>query len=352
MISSIPEQVLTDTRLATTNRNTFLHSNPLSGTARQQIADYRRRNGIDLGGALGGLRHIPGVDDELNQWLDGVPGSEYPERKLLWESLLLSEETRPDDAFQVLRDLTQTYAYVGSRVSREALTTRVWTLLLAMGESTELRNNVFLNTYGSGDCGDSALLAFTKMELEHRIHQAKNKPRTYESDRELIALSTGRFYLNQLDHISDNFIRQRELANLEVDPAEVCIYFRAQMAAEFDLPFYPLELLYTVERYVTDAVLDDARVQLRRLGQSPALQEWLLTEGFWIEYLARSHPEPFSTIKDRTQYKVRLLERELPNKTSDEYLERRQSLVDWEKDEHDLLVRQLTVATQAALQHA
>lgn len=352
LISSIPEQVLTDTRLATTNRNTFLHSNPLSGTARQQIADYRRRNGIDLGGALGGLRHIPGVDDELNQWLDGVPGSEYPERKLLWESLLLSEETRPDDAFQVLRDLTQTYAYVGSRVSREALTTRVWTLLLAMGESTELRNNVFLNTYGSGDCGDSALLAFTKMELEHRIHQAKNKPRTYESDRELIALSTGRFYLNQLDHISDNFIRQRELANLEVDPAEVCIYFRAQMAAEFDLPFYPLELLYTVERYVTDAVLDDARVQLRRLGQSPALQEWLLTEGFWIEYLARSHPEPFSTIKDRTQYKVRLLERELPNKTSDEYLERRQSLVDWEKDEHDLLVRQLTVATQAALQHA
>ncbi|WQG58767.1 NEL-type E3 ubiquitin ligase domain-containing protein [Pseudomonas sp. RTB3] len=108
-------------------------------------------------------------------------------------------------------------------------------------------------------------------------------------------------------------------------------------------------MLYTVESYVTPAVLEDARTQLQRLGKSPALQEWLLMEAFWIEYLTKSHPEPFATVKETIEYKVQLLEKQLPSKQSDEYLERRQSLVDLENDEHNRLVRQLTLATQAAL---
>lgn len=351
-ISALPEHLFTDTRMAMANRNTFLHGNPLSEATRQRIATYRRSTGVDLGGTVRGIRHVPATGDPLNFWLEGVHSRDYAERKLLWERLLANQEARPDDVFQVLRDLTQTYAYGASTASRVVLTERVWTLLLAMGESTQLRNTVFLNTYGSGDCGDSVLLAFTKMELEHRIHLAKSKSRTYESDRALIALSTGRFYLNQLDHISDRFIRDREVANLQVDPAEVTIFFRDRLATEFNLPFHPLELLYTVEGYVTKTVLDDARAKLRRLGKSPALQEWLLMEAFWIEYLARSHPEPFSTIKDTLHYKVSLLDKEVPNKQSDEYLERRQSLIDLEKEEHNRLVQQLTVATQAVLQHA
>lgn len=219
-----------------------------------------------------------------------------------------------------------------------------------MGESTELRNNVYLNTYGSGDCGDSVLLAFTNMELQHQIHLAKLQSRSYASDRALMDLSAGRFYLNQLDHISDKFIHDREVAGLEVDPAEVTIFMRAELAKEFKLPFYPLELLYTVEDYVTNEVISGAREKLRRLGQSPAMQEWLLMEGFWIEYLARSHPEPFASVKDTIRYKVGLLEQEVQDKYSDEYLERRQSLVDLEQAEQNRLVRQLTVATQAALQ--
>ena len=75
-------------------------------------------------------------------------------------------------------------------------------------------------------------------------------------------------------------------------------------------------------------------------------------EGFWIEYLARSHPEPFATVKDVIRYKVGLLDQAVPDRHSDEYLERRQSLVDLEQSEQNRLVRQLTLATQAALQHA
>lgn len=350
-ITEIPDAVFTEQRLQACNRNTLLHDNPLSPATFERIEQYRLDTGIRLGGALR-QRHVPAAPDGVTQWLSGVPMADVPARKRVWEQLKQHEGARPDDAFRVLTDLTQTYAYIAGGASREALTQRVWTLLTAMGQSTELRNNVFLNTYGSGDCGDSVLLAFTNMELEHQIHLAKVQSRSYASDRALIALAHGRFYLNQLDYISDRFIHDREIAELEVDPAEVTIYFRSKLANEFRLPFYPLELLYTVESYVTDDVINSARTQLRQLGQSPARQEWLLMEGFWIEYLARSHPEPFETVRGAHRYKINELEQEVHDKYSDEYLDRKQSLLDREQEEHNRLVRQLTVATQAALQHA
>ncbi|MBN0979320.1 hypothetical protein JTY93_21270 [Pseudomonas hygromyciniae] len=348
-ITQIPEAVFTHQRTDSQRRDILLHDNPLSPNALERLEEHRRNTGVRIGGALT-HRHHPAVVDGASQWLSGVPAADIPARRALWEQLKTHEGASSEDAFRVLTDLTQTYAYIEGGASRNVLTQRVWTLLQAMGESTELRNNVFLNTYGSGDCGDSVLLAFTNMELEHQIHLAKEQSRSYASDRELIGLSTGRFYLNQLDYIADKFIHDREVAGQEVDPAEVTIYFRAQLANEFKLPFQPLELLYTVEDYVTTQVLDDTRAQLRRLGQSPALQEWLLMEGFWIEYLARSHPEPFATVKDTIRYKVGLLEQEVADRQSDEYLERRQSLIDLEQSEQNRLVRQLTVATQAALQ--
>ena len=351
-ITHVPPVLYTDARMRLTNRNTYLHGNDLSPDTWRRLDEYRQSTGIRLGGAARGPHHAPAAPHEIDQWLAGVPQTEHPKRKQLWEQLRANESVRADDVFEVLRDLPNTYAYSASSESRQALTARVWTLLLAMADSTELRNNVCLNTYGAGDCGDSVLLAFTKMELELRIHQAKVKSRTYESDRALLKLATGRFYLNQLDEFSARFIERREMAALEVDPAEVTIYLRAQLADEFDLPFHPLELLYTVDTYVTDAVLDEARTELRRLGASPALQEWLLMEGFWIEYLTRSHPEPFSTVRDSIKHKVRQLDKQLANKRSEDYLEQRQSLADLEQAEFNRLVQQLTIATQAALQHA
>ena len=55
-------------------------------------------------------------------------------------------------------------------------------------------------------------------------------------------------------------------------------------------------------------------------------------------------------VEDLRRYIVGLLEQEVADRQSDEYLERGQSLIDLEQSEQNRLVRQLTVATQAALQ--
>jgi hypothetical protein len=350
-ISTIPEEVFSNPWLQTANRHTFLHENPLSAPTLARIEAYRLETGIRLGGQLRTPRHTAVAVDDLSKWLMGVTRQDVPARRILWEGLKTNETASADDVFRVLQDLTRTYAYLHGDTSRSVLTERVWTLLNAMAESKQLRDTVCLNTYGSGDCGDSVLLAFTNMELHHRIHQAKQQPRSYMADRALLALAKSCFYLNQLDHFADHFILERERANLTVDPAEVTVYLREKLAREFNLPFYPLELLYTVDDYVTDEVVNTARNTLLRLGESPALQEWILMSEFWIEYLARSEPEPFLTIKDTMSYKVSVLDQELPDKRSDAYLDRRQSLAEEERSEHNRLVRQLTEGTQLTLQH-
>ncbi len=348
-ITTVPEEVFTNPWLQTANRNTLLHENPLSVETLESIDAYRIATGIRLGGQLRTPAHAPAAPNDLDTWLTGVAAQDVAARQQLWEQLKANETASADDVFRVLRDLKRTHAY-RSPASRTRLTERVWSLLIAMSESTQLRNTICLNTYGSGNCGDSVLLAFTNMELHHRIHQAKLQPRSYLADRALLELAKSCFYLNQLDHFADQFVLARERADLDVDHAEVTIYLRSKLAREFNLPFYPLELLYSVDDYVTPAVIDDARRTLRRLGQSPALQEAIVATEFWIEYLASSEPEAFFTVKDTITYKVSVLDQAFLDRRSDEYLERRQQLADEEANEHNRLVRQLTEGTQRTLQ--
>lgn len=349
-ITTIPDEVFTNPWLQTANRNTLLHENPLSAETLASIDAYRLSTGIRLGGQLQTPAHAPAMANDLDTWLTGVAADDVAARRQLWEQLKANETASADDVFRVLRDLKRTHAYRNT-ASRIRLTERVWTLLIAMGESTQLRNTVCLNTYGSGNCGDSVLLAFTNMELHHRIHQAKLQPRSYLADRTLLELAKSCFYLNQLDHFADQFVLARERAGLEVDPAEVTVYLRSKLAGEFNLPFYPLDLLYTVDDYVTDEVVGDARRTLQRLGRSAALQEAILMTEFWIEYLASSEPEAFFTVKGTITYKVNVLDQEVSDHRSQEYLERRQLLADEETNEHNRLVRQLTEGTQRTLLH-
>lgn len=350
-LTSVPEEVFTLTRPLDLNNHLYLHGNPFPEAVQQRINQHRIDHGANIG-PLPGPVHIMPPAGKIESWLAGIPAAEQDPRKTLWQQLLDSEEARPDDAFRVLADLTSTYAYTHSQQTRETLTARVWVLLDAMGQSAQLRNNVFLNTYGAGDCGDSALLAFTNMELQHRIHQARSLPSSREADRALLELAKSVFYLRQLDQFSYDFNRSREQAGRVVDHAEVTIYLRYKLAVEFELPLHPLELLYTVEQYVTEEVIERARNTLRQAATTDALQEMLLSEGFWIDYLIQCLPEPFETISEVARVKTQTLDTEVTDRQSEVYLDRRQSIVDHEVAERQRLVRQLTQAAQIAYAHS
>lgn len=349
-LTTIPDAVYTDVRMGPTNRNTILHDNPLSDDTLARIRAYRERTGIVLGGALPGITHQPALHTDVTHWMAGVPMQQQTQRQTLWQQLQRSEGASPDDAFRVLRDLTQSWAYRRNAATRQALTARVWVLLEAMGESTQLRERVFLNTYVAGTCGDGAILAFINMEIEYKVHRARSQAGSNQADRELLALAKSLFYLREVDRLAEEHIERLHQEGIEPDEAEVTLHYRTQLRTDFNLPIGAEQMLYSAEQWVTEQDITDARTQLQALGRTQAQQNALLMEEFWIEYLAQSYPEPFSVIENVIRQQLNNLNQEVADRRSDEYLERRQSLVELEIAERNRLVRQLTEAAQLAQQ--
>lgn len=347
-ITTIPDAVFSDVRMGPTNRNTILHDNPLSDATLDRLRSYRNRTGIVLGGALPGVLHQQAQAIDVNRWLTGVPSAQHAQRQTLWQQLRQHEDANPDDTFRVLRDLTQSYAYRRNQATQQALTRRVWNLLDAMGQSTDLRNRVFLNTYVAGTCGDGAILAFINMEIEHLVHQARNQAGSEQADRQLLGLARSLFYLRRVDQLAEAHIERLRAAGVDPDDAEIKLYYRLKLRDAFDLPIRREEMLYAVEEWVSEDDVIQARQTLEALGRTQAAQESLLMEDFWIEYLARSYPEPFSTIDNVVRHQLNALNQEISDRRSDAYLDRRQSLVELEIAERNRLVRQLTEAAQLA----
>lgn len=348
LLVSLPDGLFSNIRMMDTNRITRLHDNPLSEHSLLRIIDYRNRSGIALGGIVPGIEHVQATPGDLTQWLVGVPATEHASRQRVWEQLQNHEGANPDDAFRVLRDLTKAFAYIKNQQAQQALTGRVWQLLNAMADSTELRNRVFLNTYVAGTCGDGALLAFIDMEIELKIHQARAQPSSAEADRKLLELGNGLFYLRHVDRLAEDRLETLREAGIDADDAEVKLYYRLKLTNEFNLPVQREEMLYSVEDWVSEQDIAVARVALLGLSTTEALLNSLIMEEFWVEYLTRSYPEPFSTINRVSHLELETLNRSVADKRSDTYLEKRQLITDLEIAERNRLVRLLTEAAQLA----
>ena len=345
-LTTLPHTLFQPGRMARVHLDLQLHDNPLDADTLARISAHTNRTATALGGPLPGIAHQPPREADFANWLSGVPAEQHAQRRTLWDQLLSIEEPSPDDTFRVLRDLTQAYAYTHAS-ARPALTARVWRLLEAMGNSTELRNEIFLNTYLAGTCGDGALLIFIDMEITHRRHIAKVQPATLQASRDLMDLSLRVFLLRELDQFADEHIRALLAARKEPDDVEVKLHLRTALAEEFNLPIGREEMLYSAERWVKPQDVRSARQRLQRFKASDAAINALMTEPFWIEFMARHLPEPFATISATTRHKIERLNREESDRRSDLYLERRQAIIDEEKDELALLIRQLTLAVQA-----
>ena len=355
-ITTIPEVLFTNSAMRDANRGTLLHDNPLSPATLQQLAGYRRRTHSTMGGVIPGIMHVQPSRDDLIPWLDGVPATDHGQRRTVWQQLQNHEGASPDDLFRVLRDLTLAHDYRNDPARRPALITRVWRVLHGMAESHELRENIFLNTYLAGTCGDGAILALSNMEILHKQHQALELPNSNQANRELLALAEGLFYLRSLDQLADDHLQalrnERGAEGPEPDDVEVKLYLRLHFRVGYKLPLQHEERLYAPGNDLTQAALTRITEAMTRLKSTSAAENSVLMEDFWIKYLARSLPEPFATIEDTTRYKLDVLKQELPDSRSMDYQERRQSIKAEKESELNRLISQLTQAAKSGAQRA
>ena len=355
-ITTIPESLFNNAAMRMANRGTILHDNPLDAATHQRLTEYRQRTNTLMGGAMPGVSHVRPSPDDFSAWLEGVPNADHAQRKLVWEQLQNHEGASPDDVFRVLRDLTQSYDYKNDAARRPALTARVWRVLQGMAESHELRENIFHNTYLAGTCGDGAILALSNMEILHKQHQAMELPNSNQANRELLSLAEGLFYLRRLDQLADDHLQtlrnERAPDGQEPDDVEVKLYLRLHFRVNYRLPLPHEERLYAPGNDLSNLALARITTAMATLRSTSAAENSLLMEDFWIKYLKRSLPEPFTTIEDVAHYKLDVLKQEVPDSRSMDYQERRQSIKEEKETELNRLISQLTRAAKSGAQRA
>ncbi|MGY2376967.1 NEL-type E3 ubiquitin ligase domain-containing protein [Pseudomonas sp. SDO524_S393] len=354
-ITTVPEVLFTNAAMQRTNRGTILHENPLDPPTLQRLTEYHQRTRILLGGAMPGTLHVQPSVDDFTPWLAGVPPADHGQRRVVWEQLQRHEGASPDDVFRVLRDLTQAHDY-RSLPRRPALVSRVWRVLHGMAESHALREQIFLNTYLAGTCGDGAILALSNMEILHRQHQAMERPSSNQANRDLLELAEGLFYLRTLDNLADDHLtalrNARGPEGPEPDDIEVKLYLRLHFRVNYRLPLQHEERLYAPGNDLTQQDLARIATAMAAVKSTNGAANAVLMESFWINYLARSIPEPFTTIEEVTRSKLEALKQEIPDVRSMDYQERRQSIKEKQESERNRLIDQLTRAARSGAQRA
>ncbi|MCU1727354.1 hypothetical protein NTD86_10200 [Pseudomonas sp. 7P_10.2_Bac1] len=366
-ISHIPAELLTEA-MAPINRVTSLHDNPLSPDSVRRMELYRNTQLIDAG--IAGAHQHGSRTQGINLWAD-EPSAEQSN---MWNELLRHSDST--DFFGLIDDLSTTSQF--SR-AKEDLTRRVWTLLRAAYESTDLRRRLFTLAGHLRTCSDGIAMVFADLELDYQVFMAEHSA---QSERALLTLARGlyridvlnrhvlsiikarintihatqREYVQQLqdliDTVSPDFapqplaemdpvelqgvgyrlgtsegIRlaallspgsvQRQIARL--DPMQIQMFYHVNLSSQLELPSRPTSMRFENIANVSDAELETAKGYVLAQEQMPALVESIAGQDFWSEYLRKKTPESFSAVLARYQESLDEVYSQRTTLSSEEY---------------------------------
>lgn len=275
----------------------------------------------------------------VGPWLDGALDQEAGRREL-WQSLVDA-----GDAQELLGlvDSLRSSADYRTPSSRSALVQRVWQVLEAASEDSELRlalNGMAeepLAQFRTNDtCADGIRLEFNQMEVQVFTRQALRDIPAEQRGVTLYRLTRQLYRLQELDNIA------REQAGTR-DEAEVRLAYRLHWAREFDLPLPPGSMLFRSHADLRPGELDQAlhRVQAGEHGQ-PFL-DYAQGRDFWVDYLRERYRERFEQLK--TDYEASVLEvtDHYPDDTPDQTAWRIRALEQHYQQDVRRLIEQLTL---------
>lgn len=391
-IIHIPSEVLTAER-AVINRVTNLHDNPLNADSIRRLDIYRREQGISLGIEV--QRTHAGTARGILHW------AHQPtlEQTRIWNDLWSLRQSR--SFFRVLEDMSESEQFLRNQ---DDLTERVWTMLTAMHETSELRHRSFDIAANPRTCRDGSAMTFASLELQRHVSTALREPGTEE---ELLKLARGLFRLELLDkHVTEVINarhaailteQQRYVGQLQAlidavspdfaptplgemsaeeqqgvayrlgtpealrlapllssaglrnrlarhDPLEIQMYYHIQLANLLDLPARPTSMRFAQIAQVTQAEVETARASVVRQETLSALQASIETRDFWFEFLERKYPEAFSLSDEPFAQRLDNLFSQRQGLTDGTYLESLNAIREGRNQARQALITRLTTS--------
>lgn len=313
LINPPPEHGQSTARL---NSATFIQGNPMDEAVAQRLRGYwtelqqsRPEWAVLRQRGAFGVEPVNAstAQSQVDQWLQGLPGHQQTRNKAIWQSL--SGEPRSGEFFDLLSRLATSYE---GEENYSDLQGRVWQMLQAASESTDLRRELF-ELAGAPACEDRASLSFSYLEIKLMIHNAKSLTTGADEASILIRLAKGLFRLDEVERIALRDIQGRRDAIMN-DPAlsiaqkterlrhieevEVRLAYRLGLKDRLELPGQPAGGRFTHMGGVTRQMLDTAASHVQALDDSPAQLQSIVGRDFWIEYVTQRHSASFQALNE------------------------------------------------------
>ncbi|SEL40056.1 C-terminal novel E3 ligase, LRR-interacting [Pseudomonas agarici] len=316
-ISSIPDEVFAvDEQRQRLNRAINLEGNPIPPALRQRVESYRQQTGLDLGldvlvesddpsewsgssrpQSRASSRHsrwgTPSpVPRDSTPWLEGLTRSEQQARRDLWLRLASDDIEDSEAFFKVLEDLKYSADY-HSLEHRLQLSERVWRMVRAASENTELREGLFnrANAPEPDACEDGITVVFSDMGLDVLLYEARSLP-LEAREGPLLQLARGKSRLDQVNRQARRLIDTRKASGLTPDEAEVYLAFRIGLAQRLELPWQARKMNHADIAGVKSETLDEAyQAILEQEAQPGEMSRSLAKQPFWKDYLEKRFTE-------------------------------------------------------------
>lgn len=389
-ISRIPLEVFSAARGAV-NRVTHLHDNPLSADSLRRLENYRREHGINFG-VEPRRQHVMQARG-IFHW---APRPTFEETSV-WNAL--RETDRAHDFFRVLEDLSASSQFLHGR---DSLRPRVWQLLNAMHDYSELREQLFEVSANPNTCADGISMIFSDLELRHRIFIAQG---SLNAEAELLQLAHGLFRIELLDkHVQGvvdarvagvhteqaGYVQQLQalldevdpdftsspLANMtpqeqqglayrlgtpqalqlalrlspadlqgrieRVEPLEIQMFYQVSLADDLGLPARPRSMTFERIANVTSEQLEAARQDVLNADTQTARTAYIERQVFWERFLEKKYPEHFKAADSPMHERMQVLYLAREKLSSQEYVSKTREVGESRLQARQELISQLT----------
>ncbi|WP_024617359.1 NEL-type E3 ubiquitin ligase domain-containing protein [Pseudomonas kilonensis] len=298
---------------ARVNGVTLIQGNPLSEATQQRLRDYWT-NLFPLHPEWVALRLYGAFEpapaqrlSNVDLWLRDLPTEQLQDKKALWQSLKAEAQSR--EFFQLLNRLAGSYQEVENYPDLQA---RVWQMLEAIRDCTELRRELF-DLAGAPACEDRAALSFSYLEIKLMIHNAKALTVGEQEAVALIRLAKGLFRLDEVERIALQDIQQRrdtinarrDLTTAQknrlirqIEEVEVRLAYRVGLKGRLELPGQPKGGRFIQMAGVTAEMLNAAAAEIIALDDSPKQLQSLVGRDFWIDYVKQKRASLFQAMND------------------------------------------------------
>ncbi|MFV3314780.1 NEL-type E3 ubiquitin ligase domain-containing protein [Pseudomonas sp. NY15374] len=280
-------------------RAVLLSENPLSATSTQRLRSFMIRHQLIIEEELEAENvsdqaeeGAAALDSARSAWQHVIEAGATAQFDEYWNGL--AEAPGSADFMALLRRLLETLDF---RNHGADLGRRVTSMMLAMREHAELREELFTQAMLPRTCQDSVIGNFSRLEVRMLVWKALVDAKAGAQDAALVRLGRQLWRLDEIERIAVDDIAARVVAGRDPDEVEVELAYRVMLRDDFDLPAQPADIAYQQTAGLTPERLAAARQRLREGETEQAMVESLFMREFWTEHLKNSHQAEFDAIK-------------------------------------------------------